>query len=144
MKSKVTADWDRLFQQLQTSDPYNKERSIHNCIHYYNHSQPWISHISLQGRDVSQLDMAKATWWAGPLGMKPVVWDETQYEGNITYGWGALSAEVQTQRFWTAAANGAHCAGHSNTALLPQNFPNCSDPNNNGIDGKPLCNPVMW
>jgi hypothetical protein len=28
--------------------------------------------------------------------------------------------------------------------LTPQNMPNCSDPNNNGVDGKPLCNPVMW
>jgi len=32
MKSKTTQDWDALFQTLQSSDPYNKERSIHNCM----------------------------------------------------------------------------------------------------------------
>ena len=140
-KSITMADWDALFVQLRASDPYDKERSIHNCVNYYNHSQPWISHISLQGHDVSQLDMAKKTW-GHP--QKPIVWDETMYEGNITYSWGALTAKEQSQRFWTAASNGAHCAGHSNTALLPLNMPNCSDPNNNGLNGKPMCNPVMW
>ena len=142
-KSKTVADWDSLFQTLQASDPYDKERSIHNCIKYYNHSQPWISHISLQGHDVGQLDMAKDTWWTPDL-KKPLVWDEVEYEGNITYGWGRLTGKEESQRFWTAATNLAHCAGHSNTALLPENLPNCSDPNNDGTNGKPLCNPVMW
>ena len=80
-------DWDNLFIQLTKSDPYNKERSIHNCMRYYNHSQPWISHISLQGHSVSQLDMAKSTWWprgSGVLMKKPIVWDEVMYEGNIS------------------------------------------------------------
>ena len=35
-------------------------------------------------------------------------------------------------------------SGHSNTALLPENLHNCSDPNNNGVAGKPLCNPVCY
>ena len=96
-----------------------------------------------KGSTVSQLDMAKNTWWPTG-GVKPIVWDETKYEGNITYNWGSLSAEVQSERFWTAATNGAHCAGHSNTALLPQNLPNCSNPNNDGTHHKPLCNPIMW
>jgi len=91
--------------------------------------------------------MAKAAWWpstpdAGAA--KPIVWDETMYEGNITYSWGSLSAQVQAQRFWTAASNGAHCAGHSNTALLPGDVPNCTNPNSDGTHGKPLCNPIMW
>ena len=68
LKSKTTQDWDELFVTLQTSDPYDKERSIHNCIKFYNHSQPWITHISLQGKDVSELTMAKNTWW--PVGGK--------------------------------------------------------------------------
>ena len=31
-------------------------------MQYYNHSKPWVSHVSLQGHDVQQLDMAKAVW----------------------------------------------------------------------------------
>ena len=79
MRSKTMADWDELFRTLQAADPYDKERSIHNCVRYYNHSQPWISHISLQGHDVSQLAMAKKQWWPsrddqGRSIRKPIVW----------------------------------------------------------------------
>jgi hypothetical protein len=52
MKSKTVADWDTLFKTLAAADPYKREISVHNCHQdahgYYNHSQPWISHISLQ------------------------------------------------------------------------------------------------
>ena len=69
------ADWDQLFQTLQAADAaHDRERSIHNCVQYYNHSRPWISHVSLQGHDVQQLDMAKATWTQHTP--KPIVWDE--------------------------------------------------------------------
>ena len=80
-KSKSELDWDILFLTLQAADPYDRERSIHNCVEYYNHSKSWVSHISLQGSTVQQLQMAKATWTT-----KPIVWDEVKYEGNITYG----------------------------------------------------------
>lgn len=97
--------------------------------------------------------MAKRTWWPsendkGRRIRKAIVWDETMYEGNISMSWGSLSPQVQAQRFWTAAANGAHCAGHSNTALLPENNHNCSTPTgqpwDDGTNGEPLCNPIMW
>ena len=47
---------------------------------------------------------------------KPVVWDEVQYEGNITSGWGALSGEEETDRFFWGASLGVH-VGHSETVL---------------------------
>ena len=73
-KSKSEADWDSLFQSLAAADTaHNRERSIHNCVRYYNHSQPWITHISLQGSTVAQLQMAKRTWTP-----KPIVWDEVK------------------------------------------------------------------
>ena len=72
-KSKTVSDWDQLFQTLQAADAaHDRERSIHNCVQYYNHSRPWISHVSLQGHDVQQLDMAKATWTQHTP--KPIVW----------------------------------------------------------------------
>ena len=45
-------------------------------VQYYNHSKPWISHVSLQGHDVQQLDMAKAVWTR--VTPKPIVWDEVR------------------------------------------------------------------
>ncbi len=31
---------------------------------------------------------------------KPVVLDEIAYEGNIQHGWGNITAEEMTRRFW--------------------------------------------
>ena len=45
-------------------------------VQYYNHSKPWVSHVSLQGHDVQQLDMAKAVWTQ--FTPKPIVWDEVK------------------------------------------------------------------
>jgi hypothetical protein len=39
-----------------------------------------------------------------------------QYEGNITSGWGALSGEEETDRFFWGASLGVH-VGHSETVL---------------------------
>ena len=56
-----------------------------------------------EGHDVAQLDMAKARWVSKTP--KPIVWDEVKYEGNITYGWGALSGYTESKRAWTALTN---------------------------------------
>jgi hypothetical protein len=136
MKAKTVDDWNQLFLTLQSTDPYNHERSIHNCMSYYNHSQPWISHVSLQGHAVGQLDMTKATWTR-----KPIVWDEVEYEGNITYGWGDITGEMEAQRGWEAVFNGVFMGGHSNTALRSVDIANCTGqegPNNLA------CNAIMW
>jgi len=99
------------------------------------------------------LSWAKQQWWPslnahGRSIEKALVWDETEYEGNITMQWGSLSGQVQAQRFWTAVSNGAHCAGHSNTGLLSRNDKACRAPTgapwDDGTNGKPLCNPIMW
>jgi hypothetical protein len=41
--------WDRLFEVLAREDRYGHLTSIHNCVVLYNHSKPWITHISSQG-----------------------------------------------------------------------------------------------
>ena len=43
--------WDDLFKTLSAEDPYDRQMSIHNGAHLYNHSQPWITHVSLQGHE---------------------------------------------------------------------------------------------
>ena len=71
--------WDTLFKTLAANDPYGRQMSIHNGNVLYNHSQPWISHVSLQGHEEDTPTLRLKY-------RKPVVWDEVQYEGNITSG----------------------------------------------------------
>ena len=124
--------WDTLFRILHSADVHGRRTSIHNNAIYYNHSQPWITHISMQCRNASCVDMARENWTA-----KPVVMDEVRYEGNITATWGQLSAESMTQRFWMFLAKGAYC-GHSE-CMLPSNWTDaCANQN------ACTCSPNMW
>lgn len=104
-----TPVWDRLFEALAAADPYGRQTSIHNGNWLYNHSRPWITHVSLQGHeeDTPQL---RAKYG------KPTVWDEVRYEGNISSSWGALSGEEEADRFWWGASLGVY-VGHSETVL---------------------------
>ena len=101
--------WDELFETLAAADPYGRQASIHNGNLLYNHSRPWISHVSLQGME--DTTPAIRTKYG-----KPTIWDEVRYEGNITSSWGALSAAEEADRFWWGAALGVH-VGHSETVL---------------------------
>ncbi len=51
MKAKSESDWDRFFQIVVKSDPYEHLRSIHNCGEWYDHSKPWVTHASIQSSD---------------------------------------------------------------------------------------------
>eukprot|EP00462_Mataza_sp_D1_P021928 CAMPEP_0175143726 /NCGR_PEP_ID=MMETSP0087-20121206/13647_1 /TAXON_ID=136419 /ORGANISM="Unknown Unknown, Strain D1" /LENGTH=557 /DNA_ID=CAMNT_0016427937 /DNA_START=810 /DNA_END=2483 /DNA_ORIENTATION=+ len=100
--------WDRLFQVLSHEDHANHLTSIHNCILYYNQSQPWVTHISSQGG----YDMASIKSLYAP---KPIVWDEVMYEGDIGK-WGGLTAGQMTDRFWWGLSQGLY-TGHGETIL---------------------------
>eukprot|EP00040_Diaphanoeca_grandis_P028197 m.162246 g.162246 ORF g.162246 m.162246 type:complete len:571 (-) comp31269_c2_seq3:159-1871(-) len=101
--------WDDLFETLSASDPYTRQMSIHNGQLLYNHSRPWITHVSLQGLE-DQTPQIRALY------QKPVIWDEVRYEGNVSDSWGALSGEEETDRFWWGNSLGVH-VGHSETIL---------------------------
>ena len=101
--------WDELFEALSAADPHGRQMSIHNGNLLYNHSRPWISHVSLQGHEN---DTAALRTRYG----KPVVWDEEKYEGTIPEGWGHLTGPQEADRFWWGLSLGAH-AGHSETVL---------------------------
>ena len=101
--------WDELFQTLAKADPYGRQTSIHNGPLLYNHSKDYITHVSLQGHE-SDTPLLRAKYG------KPTIWDEVCYEGNITSGWGALSGEEETDRFFWGASLGVH-VGHSETVL---------------------------
>lgn len=111
--ANVTADeaptpiWDALFHTLAAADPYGRQMSIHNGNLLYNHSQPWITHVSLQGHE-GDTPALRARY------AKPMVWDEVRYEGNLSSSWGALSGPEMADRFFLGASLGVH-VGHSET-----------------------------
>jgi hypothetical protein len=75
-------------------DPYNHLRSIHNCLAFYDHTKPWVTHCSIQSSHLDRVPL-----WLKKYG-KPVVVDECCYEGNIHKMWGDLSPEEMVLRFW--------------------------------------------
>ncbi|HXF63083.1 MAG TPA: DUF5060 domain-containing protein [Caldilineaceae bacterium] len=115
MKNKSMADWDRFFRIVQESDPYQHLRSIHNCWGFYDHTKPWVTHVSVQH---SNLDRVRE--WRETYG-KPVVIDECKYEGNIERHWGNISAQEMVHRFWWGTVGGGY-VGHGETYLHPEDI----------------------
>ncbi len=113
MEAKSVADWDRFFRIVQESDPYQHLRSIHNCRQFYDHGKPWVTHCSIQSRDLD-----KTTEWR-ELYRKPVVVDECGYEGNIEFNWGNLTPQELVNCFWEGTTRGGY-VGHGETYLHPQ------------------------
>ena len=114
MTAKTTTDWERFAKILQESDPWDHLRSIHNCRPFYDHSRAWITHASIQRQDVYKTSEFTDQWrtqWG-----KPVVIDECAYEGNINWGWGNITGEELTRRFWEGAVRGGY-VGHGETYL---------------------------
>ncbi len=109
-KTRTDADWDRLFQGVQASDPYGHLRSIHHSMRLYDYGKPWVTHASLQNgsavEDFGRAELYRDVW------NKPVVLDEVKYEGNLEQRWGQLSGEEMTARFWQGAIAGTY-VGHS-------------------------------
>ncbi len=112
VKTKTLADWDRFFRIVQESDPYQHLRSIHHSVVMYDHSKPWVTHVSIQGSDLE-----KAAGYVAQY-RKPVIYDECKYEGNIPQRWGNISAQELVRRFWLGTVGGAY-VGHGETYLDP-------------------------
>ncbi len=112
MKEKTESDWDRYFQIVQTSDPSAHLRSIHNGTKIYNHTQPWVTHVSIQN-GAAVVDPERAVLYRDTY-RKPIVFDEVKYEGNIPSRWGQLSAEEMVFRFWNGLIAGTY-VGHGET-----------------------------
>ena len=114
--SKTLEDWERYAGIICSRDPYHHLRSIHSCKLFYDHSRPWITHCSIQRQDVY-----KCAELAGEYRErygKPVVLDEIAYEGNIQHGWGNISGQELTRRFWECAVRGGY-PGHGETYMDP-------------------------
>ncbi len=120
MNDKSLADWDRFFRIIQTHDPYQHLRSIHNwqgldttdCKTFYDHGQPWVTHCSIQHAHVHLVNLWREQY------RKPVIVDECCYEGNVPNGWGNITPQEMVRRFWEATVRGGYC-GHGETYLDP-------------------------
>ncbi len=116
VRSKTMSDWDRFFRIVQECDPYSRLRSIHHSRVVYDHSKPWCTHASLQEYDFEKSAERFAAW------NKPIIYDEIQYEGNISRRWGNLSPEEMTHRFWRAIVYGVY-ATHGETYMVTDGSP---------------------
>lgn len=110
---KEMTDWDRFFQILQKEDVHQRLRGIHNCRGFYDHTRPWVTHVSVQHGDLQRVRE-----WRDQYG-KPVVVDECGYEGNIPQGWGKLTPQEMVRRFWLGTMNGGY-VGHGETYQHPE------------------------
>ena len=103
---KSLEDWRDYARVVMGNDAFGHLRSIHNCIPIYDYNEPWCTHCSIQRVDVTRTTECIADWRKA-YG-KPVVCDEPGYEGNIYWGWGNLTGEELTRRFWEGAMRGGY------------------------------------
>jgi hypothetical protein len=117
--TKTIDDWERLAHIVQRNDPYEHLRSIHNCLKFYDHGKPWITHCSIQRIDAIKTSENTDEW--RKLYGKPVVIDECAYEGNINHGWGNITGQEMTRRFWEGVVRGGYM-GHGETYVHPKDI----------------------
>ncbi len=119
MFGKTLEDWERFAAIVQENDPNKHLLSIHNCREFYDHSRPWVTHCSIQRTDVYKTAEITTQW--RQMWQKPIVIDECAYEGNIDQGWGNITGEEMTRRFWEGAIRGGY-VGHGETYVHPEDI----------------------
>ena len=116
---KDAIDWEGIGELLQREDPHQRLRGIHNWYydesHFYDHSRPWITHISAQS-----YFFFNAAKWRNKF-EKPLLFDEMRYEGDVSSDWGNMNAKEMTSYFWQAGLSGIY-GTHGET------YQNSSDP----------------
>ncbi|MCD8150823.1 MAG: DUF4038 domain-containing protein [Clostridiales bacterium] len=101
-------DWYAIEDFVAENDPYHHLLSNHNCMKFYDFSRPNITHCCIQ---------TSAMYMTGHMMErfgKPVVFDECEYEGDIEFNWGNISAFEMVNRFWKAYTSGGF-ATHGET-----------------------------
>ncbi len=119
MKEKTESDFVRFGELVSRDDPYHHLISIHNGQLMFNHTLPWITHVSIQNGSAVE-DAGRAELFRDVY-RKPVVFDEVKYEGDLPRRWGNLSAEELVFRFWQGTVAGTY-VGHGETYLSPDNI----------------------
>jgi hypothetical protein len=119
MDAKNLSDWDYYIEQFGNKDKFHHLIGIHNGVKFYDHSNPYITHASIQNEDTYRAKELRVKY------KKPIVFDECRYEGNIPWSWGNLTAQALTEKFWRGVTNGGY-VGHGETYVTenPIKFPN--------------------
>jgi hypothetical protein len=103
---KDAIDWEGIGTILQSEDPHQRFRGIHNWYgsqdHFYDHSRSWITHTCTQ---TSQF--YNAIKWRNQY-KKPLLFDEMRYEGDVKSSWGNMSSEEMASYFWMAGLSGGY------------------------------------
>ena len=108
MTEKKMEDWDHFIQLFAEKDPYNHLRGIHNGSKVYDHTNPLITHASIQNEETFKAKELRRKY------KKPVIYDECRYEGNINWSWGNMTAKELVNKFWRGVTNGGF-VGHGET-----------------------------
>jgi hypothetical protein len=116
MTEKEESDWDRMIEVVSEADPHDRLTSIHNGRVLYNHTNPLLTHASIQNGSAAE-EAGRASLYRDVY-RKPIVFDEIKYEGDIPLRWGNLSAEEMVHRFWECVVAGTH-PGHGECYLHP-------------------------
>jgi hypothetical protein len=116
MTEKEESDWDRLIRVVDEADPYGHLTSIHNGRTLYNHTNPLLTHASIQNGSAAE-DAGRAVLYRDVY-RKPIVFDEIKYEGDIPLRWGNLRAEEMVHRHWECIIGGTY-PGHGECYLHP-------------------------
>jgi hypothetical protein len=119
MDAKKLSDWDYYIEQFGKKDKFHHLLSIHNGVKLYDHTNPTITHASIQSEDTYKAKEYRTKY------KKPVVFDECRYEGNIPWSWGNLTAQSLTEKCWRGVVSGGY-VGHGETYVTenPIRFPN--------------------
>jgi hypothetical protein len=102
IKNKTEYQWDYYFQYIVDQDPYGHLRSNHNGPRWYDHSKPWITHLSIQHQNIEEVAAFRNKY------KKPVLVDECGYEGILPAIWGNLTAKEMVHRFWLGYSRGGY------------------------------------
>lgn len=119
MEEKTLSDWDYYIEQFSKMDPYGHLLGIHNGRKWYDHTNPLITHASIQSGETYRANEYREKY------KKPVVFDECKYEGNVPIPWGNLTAKTMIDKFWRGFISGGY-VGHGETYVTesPVRFPN--------------------
>jgi len=113
--TKDDSDWNRLFRVVQEADLFDHLRSVHNGNRIYNHSLPWVTHVSMQNGP-AVVEAGRAEQLRGVY-RKPVIIDEARYEGDFMR-WANLTGEEMVHRFWVGTVAGIY-VGHGEYFIDP-------------------------
>ena len=110
MDNYTLSDWKEFAEYISDHDICRHMLSNHNCFSYFDFSISQVTHCSIQDIFVCEVPELQRKY------RKPVIFDECCYEGNISFGWGNISAFEMVNRFWTAVISGGYCT-HGETYM---------------------------